>query len=182
MVAGRCADTPLCITIDGKTGNIDHATSNAFVGLSFTAYAKCQRVAGKLGGVEAANAVAESDGCQIDKVHERVYLVEFLALQHPSDECLAGRTVAGGVLAASPIDVAGGGNGGHLLERLGGELLPVALFQGVYLVPQGLTVGGVDNFCFNGSSCKGGAYVLDFWGYSYLYHSYVVQKLLQRYK
>ena len=48
VVAGRCAHAALCIAVDGESVDVDHAASDAFVGLSFASDAQCQRVAHKL--------------------------------------------------------------------------------------------------------------------------------------
>ena len=64
--------------------DVDHATANAFVGLSFATDAQRQRVAYELVSVKAANAVAVGYRCQIHQIHQRIQLVQFLSLQWAS--------------------------------------------------------------------------------------------------
>ena len=160
IVAGGCAYPTLCIAIHRQTMDIDHASSDAFVGLALTANAQRQCVANKLIGIEAANAVAVGDGSQIDEIDERIYLIERLALEHPSDERLRGRTIARGILATGLIDTARGSDAAHLFQRLCGERLPVLLAQGIDLLPQRLTIGRVDDVCFHTSPHEGGTNLL----------------------
>ena len=160
VVAGGCAYPTLCITIHRQTMDIDHASSDAFVGLALTANAQRQCVANKLIGIESANAVAVGNRSQIDEIDERIYLIERLALEHPSDECLRGRAIARGVLATGLIDTARGSDAAHLFQRLCGERLPVLLAQGIDLLPQRLTIRRIDDVCFHTSPNEGGTNLL----------------------
>ena len=165
VVAGGCANTALSIAVDGESVNVDHAATDAFVGLAFTPDAQRQRVAHKLVGIKAANAVAKGDGCQIDEVDKGVDLVELLALQHASDECLGGRTVARRVFSACLVDGAGGGNATHVFQRLSGQRGAIVFAKRMNFLPQRFTIGRVDHFCLDAGTDKDGADACYFVGY-----------------
>ena len=75
VVAGGCADTSLCITIDGKSVDVYHTSSDAFIWFSFAPYAECQGIANKLVCIKAAYAIAIGDRGEVDKIYEGVTLV-----------------------------------------------------------------------------------------------------------
>ena len=100
------------------------------------AHTQGERVALKLVGVETANAVAIAYACQIDKVYQRIDLVELLALEDAADEGFGSRTVARRVFAAGAVDLAGGSYARDVFERLGRQGLPELLAQSVYLAPE----------------------------------------------
>ena len=160
IVAGGCAYPTLCIAIHRQTMDIDHPSSDTFVGLALATYAQCQCVALKLISVEAANAVAVGNRSQIDEIDERIYLIERLALEHSSDEGLRGRAIARGILATGLIDTARGSDTAHLFQRLCGERLPVLLAQGIDLLPQRLTIRRIDDVRFHTSPNEGGTNLL----------------------
>ncbi len=115
VVAGGGADASLGVAVDGQSGDVEHASADAFVGFALAADAEGERVADELVGIEAADAVAEGDGGEVDEVDEGINLIQLLALQHAADELLAGGTVTGGILAAGFVDTTGGCNAGQFL-------------------------------------------------------------------
>ena len=169
VVAGGCSDASLCITIYWQPVDVYHAAPYAFIGFSFASYAECQCVANKLVGIEAANAVAVCDGGEIDEVNEGVALIEFLALQHAAYEGFGGRTIARRVFAAGFIDAAGGSDAGKFFQRLSGQLTTEFLTEGIYLVPQLLTIGAVGDLSFYTCPDKRRANVGYFFRYKYFH-------------
>ena len=103
-------DAALGIPIDGQACDVEHAASDPFIGFAFTSDAEGECGAHELVGIEAADTVAIGDAGEVDEIDERVDLIEFLALQHPSDELLTGRTVARGVFATGFIHASRGGD------------------------------------------------------------------------
>ena len=165
VVAGGCADTTLCITVDGQSLDIDHAASNAFVGFSFASNAQCQRIAHELVSIEASDAIAVGNGRQIDEVDEGIDLIELFALQHASDKCLRGRTIARGILAAGLINGTCGGNAAHVFQRLGGQCGAIVFAKRMDFLPKRFTIGGIDYFCLDTGTDKDGADGCYFVGY-----------------
>ena len=161
VVAGGGADATEGIAVDGQAGDVEHAATDAFVGLALAADAERQGVAHELVGIEAADAVAEGDAGQVDEVDEGVDLVEFLALQHTADKLFAGGTVTGGILAAGFVDAARGGNAWQFFQAFGGQLLSETLLKGVYLVPERAAQRCVDHRSLYGSPDESGAYAFD---------------------
>ena len=88
MVTGGRPHPTLKVAIDGQPLDVQHAAPDALVGLTCTSDAQRQRVAGKTVSIESADTIAETDACQVDQIDERVTLIEFLSLQHASDERL----------------------------------------------------------------------------------------------
>lgn len=68
IVGGRCSHSPLPVTIDRQSGNVDHATSDALIRLTFTSHAQRQPIAHELICIEAANAVTKCDAGKVDEV------------------------------------------------------------------------------------------------------------------
>ena len=110
VVAGGRADAALGIPIDGQACDVEHAAPDALVGLSLTPHSQGEGVAHELVGIEAADTVAVGDAGEVDEIDEGVDLIEFLALQHTTDELLTGRTVARGVFATGFIHASRGGD------------------------------------------------------------------------
>ena len=52
VVTGRGAYTTLGIAIDGQSGDVEHPSPDAFIGLALTTYTECQRIAHELIGIE----------------------------------------------------------------------------------------------------------------------------------
>ena len=94
IIAGGCSHPTLLIAVDGQPMNINHAPSNTLVRFAFTSDAQCQRIANKLGRVKASYAIPIADRSQINKVHQRVNLIQLLALQHSTDKGFRSRTIA----------------------------------------------------------------------------------------
>ena len=135
MVACGRAHAPCRIAVDGQSLDIDHPAPDALVGLSCTSHTQRKRVALKLVGIEAPYAIAVGDGSQVDEVDECVDLVEFLALQHTTDELFGGRTVARGILPTFLIYRTRGGDARQRFQALGGEFGAEALAQGIDFLP-----------------------------------------------
>lgn len=57
------------VAVNGQSGDVEHATSYAFIRLAFTPDAEGERVTYEFVGVESSNAVAESNARQVDKVN-----------------------------------------------------------------------------------------------------------------
>ena len=70
VVAGRCADASLGITIDGQTCYVEHTAPNTFIRFALAPYAEGERVAHKLVGIKATDTVTEGDAGKIDKIME----------------------------------------------------------------------------------------------------------------
>ncbi len=75
VIAGGCADTSLCITIDGQSVDIYHTSSDAFIGFAFAPYAECQGVTDELISIETTNAIAIGDGGEVYEIYEGVTLI-----------------------------------------------------------------------------------------------------------
>ena len=115
VVAGGGADSSLGIAVDGEPGDVEHASADALVGFALAADTEGEGITDELIGIEAADAVAEGDGGEVDEVDEGINLIQLLALQHATDELFAGGAVTGGILAAGFVDTTGGCNAGQFL-------------------------------------------------------------------
>ena len=171
MVAGGCADAAEAIPIDRETLNINEPAAYTLIRFSLATDTECQGIAHEPVCIETSNAVAIGYGGQIDQVHQRIALIERLALQHAANQGLRGRPVARRVFAAGLVDAARGGNTGHLLQRLRRQLRPVSVAQFGYFLPQGFTIRRIDDAGFDTGSCKFGTYLSDFFRYDDIHNS-----------
>ena len=159
------------VTIHRQTSNVEHATTDTLVRLTLTSHAERERVAVKLVAIEATNAVAIFYACKVYQVHERVYLIKLLALQHAANESLRRRTVARRILAASLIDAACGSNGADVFQRFGRQRLAKLLAKLIDKLPQLLRIFAVLNIGLYTSSHKRGTNRLYLVFYKYFHCS-----------
>lgn len=66
IVARRCAHSADIIAVNGQPMDVNHATTDALVGFSFTPDAQCEGRSDKLICVKSADGVAESNGRKVD--------------------------------------------------------------------------------------------------------------------
>ena len=169
VVAGGGADTTQRIAVNGKSGDVQGAAADALVGLAFAPDAQgepCGRSTGcsNFVGIEAADAVAEGDGGEVDEVHKGVHAIEVLALQGPPDECFAAGAVATGILATAAIGFAGGLNGRHQFQTIHGVTLSVVGDEAVDFLPEGWGGVAVTDGCNDSGAHEVGTPLSEFWG------------------
>ena len=156
----RCADAALTVAIDRQTLDVDDAAPDAFIGFALATDAQRQRVAHEAVGIEAANAIAIDNRSEVHQVHQRVALIEFLALQHPADECLRCRTIPRRVLAASFVHPSCSGDAGQFLQRLGGQLPAESFALALHLLPKSLAIRRIHHIGLHASPHEFGAHLL----------------------
>ncbi len=86
VVAGWSSYATYLVSVNRQTFYINHASSYSFVWLAGFAYAQRKSIAFKLVCIKSADAVAVGYARQVHQIHQRISLVEFLALEHSADK------------------------------------------------------------------------------------------------